>query len=179
MSNFHAAKRLMAQSIAFPQPLPGAARGRHPRRGAGHHPGAALRHRAQLRGQAGGHHARAATTAAGVVLADPLRRALSNAVFKRGQHSEHPAGSWRDAHSGKLALSCATRSQQQHVEHDNCLQKVGRSACGVASSDEPAVQGSNVFAGKHGFITPRDLFRWAGRGAVGYQQVCLGFGVLI
>lgn len=32
-------------------------------------------------------------------------------------------------------------------------------------------QGSNVFAGKHGFITPRDLFRWAGRGAVGYQQV--------
>lgn len=33
------------------------------------------------------------------------------------------------------------------------------------------VQGSNVFAGKHGFITPRDLFRWAGRGAVGYQQV--------
>jgi len=41
------------------------------------------------------------------------------------------------------------------------------------------VQGSNVFAGKHGFITPRDLFRWAGRGAVGYQQVCsLGFRVL-
>ena len=33
------------------------------------------------------------------------------------------------------------------------------------------LQGSNVFAGKHGFITPRDLFRWAGRGAVGYQQV--------
>lgn len=28
-----------------------------------------------------------------------------------------------------------------------------------------------MFAGKHGFITPRDLFRWAGRGAVGYQQV--------
>lgn len=24
-------------------------------------------------------------------------------------------------------------------------------------------QGSNVFAGKHGFITPRDLFRWANR----------------
>lgn len=75
-------ERLMAQSIAFPQPLPGAARGRHPRRGAGHHPGAALRHRPQLRGQAGGHYARAATTAAGVVLADPLKRTLLNTVFK-------------------------------------------------------------------------------------------------
>ena len=36
----------------------------------------------------------------------------------------------------------------------------------VASS-----QVSNVFAGKHGFITPRDLFKWAGRGAVGYEQL--------
>lgn len=26
-----------------------------------------------------------------------------------------------------------------------------------------------MFAGKHGFITPRDLFKWAERGAVGYQ----------
>lgn len=33
------------------------------------------------------------------------------------------------------------------------------------------VQVSNVFAGKHGFITPRDLFKWAGRGAVGYEQL--------
>lgn len=41
-------------------------------------------------------------------------------------------------------------------------------ACPIARA-----QGSNVFAGKHGFITPRDLFRWAGRGAVGYQQVLL------
>lgn len=31
-----------------------------------------------------------------------------------------------------------------------------------------------VFAGKHGFITPRDLFRWAERGAVGYQVYCRG-----
>lgn len=30
-------------------------------------------------------------------------------------------------------------------------------------------QATNVFAGKHGFITPRDLFKWAERGAVGYQ----------
>eukprot|EP00958_Prasinococcus_capsulatus_P008905 scaffold874_cov380-Prasinococcus_capsulatus_cf.AAC.29 len=32
-------------------------------------------------------------------------------------------------------------------------------------------QGSRTFAGKHGFITPRDLFRWAGRDAQGYQQL--------
>jgi midasin len=34
-------------------------------------------------------------------------------------------------------------------------------------------QGSNVFAGKHGFITPRDLFRWGARwGAV--RRRCAG-----
>ena len=32
-------------------------------------------------------------------------------------------------------------------------------------------QVSNVFAGKHGFITPRDLFKWAGRGAAGYPEL--------
>ena len=32
-------------------------------------------------------------------------------------------------------------------------------------------QGSHVFAGKHGFITPRDLFRWAERRSLD-QQVC-------
>ena len=36
-----------------------------------------------------------------------------------------------------------------------------------------------MFAGKHGFITPRDLFRWAERGAVGYQALAEdGFAVL-
>lgn len=28
-----------------------------------------------------------------------------------------------------------------------------------------------MFAGKHGFITPRDLFKWAERGAIGYEQL--------
>lgn len=38
---------------------------------------------------------------------------------------------------------------------------------------------SNVFAGRHGFITPRDLFRWAGRQANGYEQLAIdGFAVL-
>lgn len=33
------------------------------------------------------------------------------------------------------------------------------------------LQSSNAFAGKHGFITPRDLFKWADRAAVGYHQL--------
>ncbi|KDD74936.1 hypothetical protein H632_c977p0, partial [Helicosporidium sp. ATCC 50920] len=38
---------------------------------------------------------------------------------------------------------------------------------------------SNVFAGRHGFITARDLFRWAGRGADSYDQLAAnGFAVL-
>ncbi|GJP54985.1 hypothetical protein CLOM_g13979 [Closterium sp. NIES-68] len=32
-------------------------------------------------------------------------------------------------------------------------------------------QSSAVFAGKHGFITPRDLFRWANRHAHGYEEL--------
>ena len=28
-----------------------------------------------------------------------------------------------------------------------------------------------MFAGKHGLITPRDLFKWAARGAVTYQHL--------
>ncbi|KNC81071.1 hypothetical protein SARC_06594 [Sphaeroforma arctica JP610] len=32
-------------------------------------------------------------------------------------------------------------------------------------------QGTRLFAGKHGFITLRDLFRWAGRDANGYDQL--------
>lgn len=30
---------------------------------------------------------------------------------------------------------------------------------------------SSVFAGRHGLITARDLFRWAQRGAVGYEAL--------
>lgn len=36
----------------------------------------------------------------------------------------------------------------------------------------------NVFAGRHGFITPRDLFRWAGRGGHGDELAINGFAVL-
>ena len=38
---------------------------------------------------------------------------------------------------------------------------------------------SNVFAGKHGYITPRDLFRWANRPALSYEDLAInGYFVL-
>lgn len=54
--------------------------------------------------------------------------------------------------------------------------------CGIAPSHAAALvkvqrelvlrrTASNCFAGKHGFITPRDLFRWAERGAISYQDL--------
>lgn len=45
--------------------------------------------------------------------------------------------------------------------------------CGREDPIVPCVvlQGSNVFAGKYGLITPRDLFKWASRGAVTYEQL--------
>jgi midasin len=41
----------------------------------------------------------------------------------------------------------------------------------IATPTRVLAQASAVFAGRHGFITPRDLFRWAERRAVGYQVV--------
>lgn len=54
--------------------------------------------------------------------------------------------------------------------------------CGVAPSHAAALvavqhelilrrSAQNFLAGKHGFITPRDLLRWAERGGVGYQDL--------
>ena len=36
-----------------------------------------------------------------------------------------------------------------------------------------------MFAGKHGFITPRDLFKWAGRGGLGYQELAEAGAMLL
>jgi len=33
------------------------------------------------------------------------------------------------------------------------------------------MQGTRLFSGKHGFITLRDLFRWAGRDPSNYQEL--------
>lgn len=41
------------------------------------------------------------------------------------------------------------------------------------------MQGGNVFAGKFGLITPRDLFKWANRGAVTHEELAVnGFMIL-
>lgn len=39
------------------------------------------------------------------------------------------------------------------------------------SSVSGLFQGGNVFAGKYGLITPRDLFKWANRGAVTFAEL--------
>jgi midasin len=38
---------------------------------------------------------------------------------------------------------------------------------------------STVFAGRHGLITARDLFRWAARGAIGYEELALNGYLLL
>lgn len=73
---------------------------------------------------------------------------------------------------------------------DSELSDILHQRCGIAPSYASKMvlvmrelqrrrQRSNVFAGRHGFITPRDLFRWAERGAVGYEELAVdGFCVL-
>lgn len=97
-------------------------------------------------------------------------------------------------YAGRKTLSRAFRSRflELHVDDipDGELPTILEKRCSIAPSyAEKLVKVmcelqrrrslSNVFAGRHGFITPRDLFRWAGRGAVGYQQLAEdGFAVL-
>lgn len=52
------------------------------------------------------------------------------------------------------------------------LHAVGGGVCG-------RVQATAVFAGKHGFITPRDLFKWAGRGGLGYHELAEAGAMLL
>lgn len=84
------------------------------------------------------------------------------------------------------------RFLELHVEElpDSELADILHQRCGIAPSYASKMvavmrelqrrrQRSNVFAGRHGFITPRDLFRWAERGAVGYEAIAVdGFCVL-
>ena len=97
-------------------------------------------------------------------------------------------------YAGRKTLSRAFRSRflELHVEDipDEELHVILEKRCAIAPSYASKLVGvmrelqrrralSNVFAGRHGFITPRDLFRWAGRGAIGYQQLAEdGFAVL-
>lgn len=97
-------------------------------------------------------------------------------------------------YAGRKTLSRAFRSRflELHVEDipDDELHIILEKRCAIAPSYAKKLVEvmrelqrrralSNVFAGRHGFITPRDLFRWADRGAIGYQQLAeAGFAVL-
>jgi midasin len=97
-------------------------------------------------------------------------------------------------YAGRKTLSRAFRSRflELHVEDipDEEMHVILEKRCAIAPSYATKLVAvmrelqrrralSNVFAGRHGFITPRDLFRWAGRGAVGYQHLAEdGFAVL-
>ena len=97
-------------------------------------------------------------------------------------------------YAGRKTLSRAFRSRflELHVDDipDDELHVILEKRCSIAPSYAAKLISvmrelqrrralSNVFAGRHGFITPRDLFRWAGRGAIGYQQLAQdGFAVL-
>jgi midasin (ATPase involved in ribosome maturation) len=90
------------------------------------------------------------------------------------------------------AVACRGRFLELHVEElpDSELSDILHQRCGIAPTYASKMvtvlrelqrrrQRSNVFAGRHGFITPRDLFRWAERGAVGYEALAVdGFCVL-
>lgn len=104
--------------------------------------------------------------------------------------TQNPPGQY----AGRKILSKAFRSRflELHIEDipDNELHIILEKRCKIAPSYSVKLVAamrelqrrrsiSNAFAGRHGFITPRDLFRWAGRGAVGYQQLAEdGFALL-
>ncbi|KAL3144109.1 hypothetical protein ABBQ32_003899 [Trebouxia sp. C0010 RCD-2024] len=96
--------------------------------------------------------------------------------------TQNPPGQY----GGRKVLSRAFRSRflELHVSDlpDSEVEFILQQRCALAPSYSKKLvavmrdlyrtrQVSNVFAGKHGFITPRDLFKWAGRGAVGYEQL--------
>eukprot|EP00899_Mesostigma_viride_P010035 jgi/Mesvir1/19032/Mv12798-RA.1 len=96
--------------------------------------------------------------------------------------TQNPPG----VYGGRKVLSRAFRNRfmELHVDDipDDELATIVEARCGIAPSYcaklvevmkelQRCRQGSAVFAGKHGFITPRDLFRWANRGAVGYLEL--------
>lgn len=97
-------------------------------------------------------------------------------------------------YAGRKTLSRAFRSRflELHIDDipDNELHVILERRCAIAPSYAAKLVAvmrelqrrravSNVFAGRHGYITPRDLFRWAGRGAIGYQELAEnGFALL-
>ncbi|GIL43445.1 hypothetical protein Vafri_916, partial [Volvox africanus] len=105
--------------------------------------------------------------------------------------TQNPPGG---AYAGRKVLSRAFRSRflELHIDDipDSELAEILEKRCAIAPSYAAklvAVQrelqrrrnAASVFAGKHGFITPRDLFRWAERGAVGYEALAADGALLL
>ncbi|EFJ44763.1 hypothetical protein VOLCADRAFT_121252, partial [Volvox carteri f. nagariensis] len=105
--------------------------------------------------------------------------------------TQNPPGG---AYAGRKVLSRAFRSRflELHIDDipDSELAEILEKCCAIAPSYAAklvAVQrelqrrrnAASVFAGKHGFITPRDLFRWAERGAVGYEALAADGALLL
>lgn len=104
--------------------------------------------------------------------------------------TQNPPG----VYAGRKTLSRAFRSRflEIHVDDipDEELHEIIEKKCLIAPSYSKRMISvmrelqrrrsvSNVFAGKHGYITPRDLFRWANRPALGYQDIAInGYFVL-
>ena len=89
-------------------------------------------------------------------------------------------------YAGRKVLSRAFRSRFLEVHFEDVpqaeLESILCQKCEIAPSYGQKVvsvfrelqkrrQSSRLFESKHGFATLRDLFRWAGRDAVGYQQL--------
>ncbi|KJE89993.1 midasin [Capsaspora owczarzaki ATCC 30864] len=89
-------------------------------------------------------------------------------------------------YGGRKALSRAFRNRFVELHFDDIpdteLETILSSRCAIPPSYctklvailrdlQKQRQGTNVFAGKQGFITLRDLFRWANRHPNGYQQL--------
>lgn len=97
-------------------------------------------------------------------------------------------------YAGRKSLSRAFRSRflELHVDDipDVELHEIIEKRCSIAPSYAKRMiavmrelqrrrSAGNLFAGRHGYITPRDLFRWANRPATSYSQLAFnGFFVL-
>ena len=76
---------------------------------------------------------------------------------------------WQASPRTILPLCCCTTRPRTL---SGCLKQMAPGASKLAEERGGLpLQGSNVFAGKHGLITPRDLFKWANRAAVSYQEL--------
>jgi midasin len=96
--------------------------------------------------------------------------------------TQNPPG----AYGGRKPLSRAFRNRFLELHVDDLPEAewelILTQRCGLAPSHAALLVGAlgalrarrqrgGLFAGKHGFISPRDLLRWAGRGPQGVQAI--------